>query len=499
MIDKSNKISGWNFYEVSILYFAILIVLFPFLLVSFPPSTDLPQHLSQIQLLKQIYASQSDQLIVNWFAPNNLIYVLIAVVDFILPSWLLGKSILIIICLCWIVATVYLAKVRGRPIENVLLSFIFIFNASLYWGFLNFLIGWPFFALFLACFDKPNSTKNWLVLFFLSLLLFLSHALWFLMACVFIFVYSLFRIRSISDLFVKCSPMLPVGLLSAVWFRSLSDARFNAGFDTAAHWFSNPIERLSPTYVAESALGGIKGFVEPLILLIVLAWIIFTLYSNRSAILAKTDKALFLGGVLFFLVMLFAPEKYMNTIFFSQRWLPFSFILLSLALPAAEINRKIRIAIVLFIVLFLVIVISNKWYLFEKKELSGLERSLISLPENKRVIGLDFVKTSEYLKGRPFLQTFSYAQAYKGGQLNFSFAEHSTGIVIYKEPRRRTWTPGLEWIPERVTNRDIVQFDYALVNGFDQTHLHFSRLPYLKEVTKEGEGRWRLYEVVHEN
>ena len=68
--------------------------------------------------------------------------------------------------------------------------------------------------------------------------------------------------------------------------------------------------------------------------------------------------------------------------------------------------------------------------------MSGLKEALSAVPSTPRVLGLDFVKESAFIKGRPFLQTVAYTQALKGGEINFSFAEHASGIVAYRERRR---------------------------------------------------------------
>ena len=138
---------------------------------------------------------------------------------------------------------------------------------------------------------------------------------------------------------------------------------------------------------------------------------------------------------------------------------------------------------------------ARRWYLFEERELSGLQASLKMLPEKQRVLGLDFVKRSEFLKGRPFLQVFAYAQVFKGGDLNFSFAEHASGIVRYKNPRKSSWTQSLEWSAERVNYRDFQFFDYALINGNAITHSWALSFELLEPVTENG--RWRLYRIKH--
>jgi len=109
------------------------------------------------------------------------------------------------------------------------------------------------------------------------------------------------------------------------------------------------------------------------------------------------------------------------------------------------------------------------------------------------VLGLDFVRHSDSVKGRPFLQTFAWAQVLFGGRLNFSFAEMPPSLVAFRGGLRPTWTVGLEWYPDRVQPTDFPQFDYALIGGRPQMHDRFGHLPGLEPLVDHGV--WRLYRI----
>jgi len=133
------------------------------------------------------------------------------------------------------------------------------------------------------------------------------------------------------------------------------------------------------------------------------------------------------------------------------------------------------------------------WHTFATKDLSGFRESLKNIPLSSRVLGLDFLKSSEIIKGRPFLQLFAYAQVFKACELNFSFAEHYSGLVAYKAKREISWTSGLEWFGEKVKSTDYAYFDYVLANGDDKDHASLSSFCELSPITDSG--RWRLYKV----
>jgi hypothetical protein len=200
-----------------------------------------------------------------------------------------------------------------------------------------------------------------------------------------------------------------------------------------------------------------------------------------------------LGAALFFAFALLFPDKFMNTIRFGHRWVPAAMIMLVLALPAPSVRPVMRQAAALALLLVFCAATSTTWLLFERKELSGLEAALSALPRSPRVLGLDTVRTSELIKGYPFLQMFAYSQVLNGGRLNFSFAQFSPCLVVFKKRFRSPWTQGLEWFPGRVKKSDLQYFDYAIVNGGKRIHEATGAEPLLTPLTHSG--RWRLYRV----
>ncbi|NOY54004.1 MAG: hypothetical protein GXP58_10380 [Deltaproteobacteria bacterium] len=472
---------------------SIVLTLFPFIFVEFPPATDLPQHLCQIYLLNKTLSGQTHLYSINWYSPDNLVYLLIYAARNLFAPIFAGKLSLIVLVLSWGMAIHLLAWKRKRPLGNALLALLLVFNLSLYWGFLNFLIGWPFFVLWFMAALHPFSRRRGVLLIFLSFLLYFCHALWFLIGAAWLLLYNLIHWKGWKSLIYRLSPLFPTGLLAAFWYQSFSKVRESAGFDVAAHWVTSPLDRLAPGYLVNSMFGGIQGNTEAIAAVVILAWLLLSFFTNRNRFTEKIDKELLTAALLFLCIYFFAPEKYMNTIFFAQRWFPIVSIFLLLSFPAPALEHKIQQLSLGAVLAFFLFQTAWAWHLFQTKEISGLRRSLMLLPAKQRVLGLDFVKTSRYIKGRPFLQTFAYAQAVKGGSLNFSFAEHASGIVQFRKQRPPHWTPGLEWNAQWVKIRDILAFNYLLINGTQETQNIFDALPILKPVTKRG--RWRLYRV----
>ena len=60
----------------------------------------------------------------------------------------------------------------------------------------------------------------------------------------------------------------------------------------------------------------------------------------------------------------------------------------------------------------------------------------------------------------------AYAALERGAELNFSFTELPTSLVVHRDPDwRPAWVLGLEWYPDYVSAGDLGHFDFALVRA----------------------------------
>jgi hypothetical protein len=477
---------------------SFLIILFPIVLLKFPPATDLPQHIAQVRLFFENFQNASSPFQVQWYAPNNLIYLIIGITWKIVDPENVGRITMIFIVFAWLIVINFISAKRSRAIDNTIIASLLIFNHAFYWGFLNFLIGWPVFIIWFLI-VTPSSTfsikKEFLYCLLVSFLLYESHALWFAVGIAWVIIINLIKKTPPKIFLVRIAAIIPWVILALIWYPTLSSSRTNSGFDVAPHWFTLPFERLSPEWLVNAAFGGLKGSIEIVAFCSLLVFVAISLWQKRKQLKANIDQDLLLVAMFFFVIAFFAPDKYMNTIYFSSRWFPCGMMLLLLSLPELSLSDYLRHIGCIVIVTLFCISTAFTWKDYSQMELSGLETSLDGVPYNSRVIGLDFVKESDYIKNRPFLQLFAYAQVFRGGDLNFSFAEHVSGIIAYKTERPRHWTPGLEWMAERVQKSDLKYFDYAMINAKDEIHKIFSSM---KEVTPlMRTGRWRIYKVEH--
>jgi len=468
-----------------------LLAAIPFLLVKFPPITDLPQHAAQIRLFGEAISHHDSPYKVQWMTPYSLVYAVLG------ASWLVfgpenaGRVGMLIVVLIWIAMLHLLAARLKRPPLAATFASILFFGHILYWGFYQFAFGWPLFIgyLLLLRADFRSRWKEALAFSGAWFLLYFSHILWFLVAVFWLALTHLFVRRDIKKLVLRAAGAVPFFVLAMAWYPNLAAY----GFKSQTVWVTVPFERLLPAWLADASFGGLKGAQEPVFFGLIVIWILLAWLPNRQGFQTKADKALLILSALFVLLSLILPDKHTNTIRFCQRWLPPGLAFLLLGLPEIRIRKSALTAAVAALVLVFFALTSLNWLAFERSELSGLGGSLEALPQAPRLIGLSFLKDSAVVRGRPFIQVFSYGQVYRGGELNFSFADFGPSLVIYKKPRHLAWTSGLEWFPERAKKSDLLSFDYALVSGDDSFHESVFKDAALAAVTTKG--RWRLYKV----
>lgn len=470
------------------------LVALPFLSVRFAPLADLPQQVAQIRLFLEALHNPAGPYRIQWGAPNWLSYSLLGAAWALFDPRAAGRVAMLLVGCLWVGAIHLLSAKRGRPIESAVLTSALFFNHIVYWGFYNFAVGWPIFVLWFLVLGRNRTTPfSWtdgLSILAVALLLFASHALWLAAGMVWLVLSQVVFRAPLRTATLRIASLLPVMALAMHWYPKLAAA----GFTSQTYWGLSPLQRLSPAWLVDAAFGGLRGPLEPLLLAFVAGWALLSVWQHRVRLLSQVDAEMVAAGIMFGTFALLLPYKHTNTIQFAERWFPIALTMLVLGLPAPAISLWLRRGGSVVLLGALCVYTATQWNWIEKRELSGLSQAIDSLPASPQVVGLDFLQTSSVLKiHRPFLQTFAYAQAVKGGSLNFSFADFASSLVVYQPPRSIPWTGGLEWLPERVTSSDLQFFSHAIVSGSPALHALAASKLMLQPLTHEG--IWRLYAV----
>jgi hypothetical protein len=469
-----------------------LFVAVPFLVVRFPPITDLPQHVAQIRLFLAALGNPGSGYLIQWFTPYSAVYGLLGAAWALCGPANAGRVAVLALGVLWTLAVHGLAARRRRPVAAAVLASMLFFSHVLYWGFLNFAVGWLAFIVWLLVTARaaPND-RGWraaLPQFGAAVLLYLSHVLWFAFGIAWLPVYAAVHRWPRRVLLWRLLGVAPVVAAAALWYPHLEAL----GFASPTVWFTPLPARLAPEWVVNAVLGGVQGSMEYLVAGVLLAWVAGGLWQGRGARRAGIDVDLLWTGLLLIALGLTLPDKYTNTIQFAARWMPVGALLIVLAVPPPAVLASLQRVLALTVVAFFCCATATAWVVFERDELSGLSEALAAMPDGQRVIGLDLVQESRVIKGRPFLQMFAYAQVRHGGRLNASFAGLAPSLVVYRQHVPAPWTANLEWFADQVRPDDLRFFDYALINGGPEIHAQAAAMP-LSAVT--ADGRWRLYRV----
>ncbi len=472
----------------------VVLACLPLAAVTFPPATDLPQHLAQMQLLAEAIRHPHGPYVVQWWAPNGLAYLFVALSSLVAAPLVAGRLTLALLVAAWITATAWLAHERGRRPSAFVLASVFVFAHPLYWGFIEFLVGWPLCAVYMGLLSRPTlSRRRWMLLWLVAAALYGAHVLWLGATLVGVVVFSVAERTTARTCLRRIAPLSVPFVAAAFWSWRLGAERSAGGFEVGARWSTLPWQRVLPDAWVSSALGGLQGPLESVVVglatLYVIAGAIATRDSER-----KLDRGLAALAGLLLATALLAPNKYLNTLGFASRWLGPAYVLAILAVPPPPRIRPALMLLLSFATLTLFVTATTaSWMAFENEELLGLETALAQVPDGSRVVGLDFVRKSDIIAGDPFLQLFAYAQALHGGTLNFSFAEHGSSLVRYRAPRSEGFTPIMEWFPDRFQPSDAQYFDVALVNAPPSLHIRLAQTGEFEPTS--ASGTWRLYRL----
>lgn len=462
----------------------------PFFFVEFPPIHDLPHHVAQARLYAELGDPASSPYRVQWLAPQNLIYVILVPLWWLLPPIAAGKAFTWALLSLTTASVFVLARRRGRSPQAALVAALFAFNFVFYSGFFAFQLGGSLFLLWLTTSARTPTPGRWGLQALLVAVLAWAHALWFGVVGLLLLV-ELARTRGSRAAWVRLSTVIIPSLWLAPRLLGVAMARTAGGFPMEPLYMELSF-RLSPTALVYGPLGGLKGIVEPMLVLGVLVWIGAAVATNHGRILERSDGRLLTAAAALAGLWLVFPDSMAMTVQASRRWLPYAAMLTVLGLPRPRVgpSRLRALGALAHVVLLLATV--NAWRHYQRVELSGFRESLDALPEGSDLLGLAFLG-SERLLGGVFLQTFAWGEVLRGAELNMSFTELGAGLVLRKEPRETPWTYGLNFFPHTVRPSDFHYFDHVLVSAPPEVHEQVEGMDGIDAVTTGSP--WRLYGI----
>jgi hypothetical protein len=455
------------------LAFASLLATAPVWIPHYPMMVDLPQHASEIALLRNLNDSSfkfSGLFEHYWFTPYWLGYLLAYILTPLTGIRIALKLVVSLALASFPVATSLLIREMQGDAWWAWLSIPAMYGFAFQWGLLNFLVAVPVGLLFLAVVARhartPSRASSWL-LAASAVVLFFSHALiWLifgLIAAVYIFCESQSLRTAIPKLVPLLSPLPFVAFYVIKVFKTLSGGpAMPAGWDLG--WFktTEPYYSLLAPFKdgVNGGWGRINGFfprllgIRPSFSCIIAGLLLFTLPPLSGAKLSRR-LGVWIPLVALAAALLFLPESMLGNAYTYQRLtllaLPF-FALIWIPRENSDARWRIsRIATVALAISWIV-VFSMQMTVFNDEQ-AGFRRILDEMAPKERVLSLVLDRESGVGIAPLFLQFPSWYTAEKDGLVDPSFAFLGIEPVRFREgsappakPSGFDWFPGLfEW------------------------------------------------------
>lgn len=446
------------------LLLCIAAALVPLWSVKYLPLTDLPQHVAQISIWKNLHdpAFGFDTTFeLNWFTPYLLGYSLARLFAEFTSALTAVKLVITLAVVAMPLSMYALMRQAGRSPWWSLLGLPLAFSYSFYWGFVNYVLATPVViaavALALAYARAPTLRRG-VALGVVASLVFFAHGLAFAFFMAISGPMIAAASPSLGQAVRRCVPLGVAGLLAVAW-----GARASAEADpTAAAVWALGFSRLpgllggllSTTTVDTAAVGAVL--------------LMLGLIALGGTPLARPRYLWIPFAVAASMYLLF-PERLLATSILYQR---FGVFVVPFALVALQERPRLRPTLLHGALVACTLVwmgnLTLRFQAFDD-EMRGFDAALAEMPPRQRVRALVFDHHSEFVPGAlPFVHAAAYYQAEKGGTLNRSFATSRVALARCLPGMCPELSRGAEWFAGdfRWAN-EAGMFDLFLVRAAD--------------------------------
>lgn len=398
-------------------------------------------------------------------------------------------------------------RLNGNPWFG-LLSFLYIYNYSVTFGFAGFTIAIPFiFLLFYFYLDYLERTRsfNTAMITGLLLLIFFMHALAALFALLLFFACCLYQNRHSLGTFIKKSAVTFPVLLMIIYWWTVDSSKFGEEnlFNFLIAYYRDEYFR---TFFMRGELlfydnytlyGGIPGYViGSFFSLVVIALTLYCWFCNKGKILSDKQKRQ-IGYVGIFVActfscFLFMPFKLPGYSFLFERFSVLFFLSLIIAgglLCPEKIHPRIKVTLCLLCLIHFILW-ADYYRDFEHENRSFTEDFFPAGAHGKKMAGLIF--DCEFRKRHIYENFTDYYIAWKQGIATTRVIDDRSFPVIRKVDISLL-PMYLGWISKHHNEYtgNYASMDYILVRGNlpDRVRQYFENFRLIK-----SNGKWLLYE-----
>lgn len=472
----------------------VLLSVAPLWIGSYLPMVDMPQHAAQIGALRELLqgnATFTQLFEVNWFTPYLLGYLLLYVLALVMP--LTAATQLLVSCAVMAVPllTGTLLRAAGADERWKWLAIPASFSFAFYWGFLSFMVAFPFALLFLLYAIRyahaPNLRNGTLIAVF-AVFLFFCHIIALAFISLVAFGYVLGRdVRDLKTLVLRLLPFAAPLPLMFVWLLMTYQ---NEQLAREAPVIYGPLLNRLIMLLVQPA--GREALQSPAICALVTGSILVLPPLTGSTASRRRERWLPLAiGLLLFLAI---PAYALNTAFLYQRLGLFLVPLWLLAWDPPLAGRG-RFEWVGMMVVALWIVTSIARFATFARETESFRAVMAQMEPGRRVASMVVDNASPLFATPVYLHFPAWYQASRRGIVDFNFADFYPQPVRYKSDAGPRISDELGWYPTAFQwERDGgARYDYFVVKAsFDASpHIFKERLDSVQLVARSG--WWWLY------
>ncbi|MBW1971497.1 MAG: hypothetical protein JRI44_01475 [Deltaproteobacteria bacterium] len=372
-----------------------------------------------------------------------------------------------------------------------LTAFIVIINPMLLWGFLTYCEGISLWliAMGLFCYAERKWSFHWeLILSFLSILIFLTHALVFFIWVFFLFFWLITGSKPLYNL-KRLRILIPSIILLLIWGISnffYGKAYYSNVFLKKLHLVQNPlIIKLSSIPQNLFIVFRYTEIGDILFIFFLFILLIIIYFSNSQNLKLSIRLIVTTFFLLIFYFLLF--PVHINRIYWIYPRLVLPALITLILWPEGIKKRIFNIAVIIISI----ISIANGVLYFKglqdfQKELSPFKEIIHKIPKGKRLCTLIFKPQSKVFAKLPYLHFGAYNILFNGGTTSRMFV--GTGIT-WKNPLLDKLGSKFEAAPKSFRwKKHAKYFDYFLIRGKVPDEIKNS-----KAILVSQGGKWHLY------
>jgi hypothetical protein len=515
----SAKAQDLIFYGSFVILCCLMVL--PIWQVSYLPLADLPDHASQIEVMRHYDLYKNDYQI-NWVTPYIIGYGVTLLFSLLFPISVAIQIVLSLSLLAIPLAALWLIRLLRGNRFWVWIIFPAAYSFSFYWGFYSYVVATPI-ALFTIAYSvkissKPLSYDLVIKTSLLSLLLFSAHAMaWFVAMVIAPFV--LWLNNPVKDAIKKYFAFVGIAPVVGAWLMKLSGGN-SVQIEAGRHlefYFTKGQEIFNYVwndFVLRGGEGNHALRIKELFSVSIgmpIAWdyvaltIFLILWPKLIGAKFRLNPKYWLPLIAVFTVFMIIPYWLFDTAYVYSR---FSFFLLPAVFFLYRLKEKpddgsapasLELGRIVFYLAGFMIVVGLLWGVNQNfRKLKPSDRDfkavLAHMEPNKTILSLISYGDSPFAFSPAYSHFGSWYQASKGGVTIANFAHDLSLHSFPVRYRHQVWPIPSTWDP-RSFDWEVHQgsrYDYFLIRAQARQDEMFRAAPY-PIVLLVNEGDWYLY------